>query len=198
MPILITGDSLVEGVGGSDGGWAQSLAAKLHGQQQVSLHGIGGQTSDNLLVRIEPELSRANSPHTVVIAIGTNDSRLRPSLGRNEVPLARFAENVVRLIGLAGAKGARVHFVGLAGVDERLTSPFKPDKIYSNAEMARYDAALRQVAIDNGAMHIPLPGLTRIAGAFADGLHPSDHGHRLIFDAVVRALDGHEERDCPN
>lgn len=186
MALLITGDSFVEGVGGSNGGWAQALAAHLPAGTCITIHGIGGQTSDDLLARIDAELTA--QPDQVIIAIGANDSRWRPSINAHEVPLERFRANIATLAARVREAGGQVSFVGLASVAEHLTTPFKPDKHYRNEDLRRYDAALRDVAAANHAGYIAAPMLGEIESALADGLHPSDHGHDLILQRVLASI----------
>ena len=51
MRVVITGDSFVEGVGSSNGGWAQMLADRMR-EVEVSIFGIGGHTTQDLMKRI--------------------------------------------------------------------------------------------------------------------------------------------------
>ena len=183
--ILITGDSFVEGVGGSNGGWAQLMARSLP-DIAFDIHGIGGQTSDDLLTRLARELEW--QPTLVIVGIGTNDARWRPSLKDHDVPLRRFQKNIERIANTVSATGARLAFVGLTSVDEHRTSPFKPDKFHRNSDIARYDAALHSIAVKRRAVYINGPDLAAVPRALADGLHPSDIGHGLILQAVKVAL----------
>ena len=112
--IVITGDSFVEGVGGSSGGWAQMLADRTK-ELAVSIFGIGGQTSQDLMKRIAGEIGSETA--VVIISIGVNDSRIRPSLRRNEVPIDQFEDNVEKAICAVLEHGASCLVVGLKTVD---------------------------------------------------------------------------------
>ena len=183
--VLITGDSFIEGVGGSEGGWAQRLARE-HGDVAIDIRGFGGHTSDDLVQRLAAELDAG--PSLVIIGIGINDARWRPSIDSHDVPLTRFSRNIEMVAAAVAGIGARCFFVGLTSVDETLTSPYKPDKFHRNRDGARYDARLRTSASKTGASYVDGPDLAAVSDALSDGLHPSDIGHRLILDAVKTAL----------
>ena len=183
--IVITGDSFVEGVGSSAGGWAQRLAHEL-ATHSVAVHGIGGNTSGDLVARIERELEP--NPSVVITGIGINDARWRPSAGSHEVPIEQFAANAEAVIDVVVRRGAALWFVGLTSVDEALTDPFKDDKHYHNATIARYDVRLREIAVRRNVGFIEGPDLASVDGGLADGLHPSDVGHTTVLHAVRSAI----------
>lgn len=184
--VLITGDSFVEGVGGSDGGWAQRLA-RTSSDMTVEIRGYGGHTSDDLLQRVADEL--AYKPTLVIVGIGINDARWRPSLAGHDVPLARFASNIAAIASAVTTIGAESVFVGLTSVDETLTTPYKPDKFHRNSDSARYDATLKSLAGAHAAGYVCGPDLAAVPDALCDGLHPSDIGHGLILRAVKAGLE---------
>ncbi len=181
LRLVITGDSFVEGVGGSNGGWAQMLSRRLT-DISVEIFGIGGHTTRELKQRSADEIG--DDAALVIIGIGINDSRIRPSLGQNEVPLEDFGANVNEIVSNAVRSGAACIVVGLTTVDELQTTPFKEDKIYKNNSMSEFDAVLRTTALNAGASYVGLPSLAAIPDALADGLHPSNTGHRMILESV--------------
>ena len=185
MNIVITGDSFVEGVGVSSGGWAQMLADRTK-ELAVSIFGIGGQTSQDLMKRIAGEIGSETA--VVIISIGVNDSRIRPSLRRNEVPIDQFEDNVEKAICAVLEHGASCLVVGLTTVDEARTSPFKEDKIYQNKSIAAYDEVLRLKSHELNVGYVTVPSIADEQGALADGLHPSDVGHNRILSVVEPAL----------
>lgn len=184
--ILITGDSFVEGVGTVHGGWAQKFAVKPGCDAEIVIKGIGGQNTADLLARLEDEL--ALQPEIVVVGIGTNDSRWRPSLDRHEIPLAEFRRNLEILIARILERNAMPVLLGLTRVDEALTIPFKEDKIYRNQYLAAYSDNIRYVARALGGTFIAMPELANTPGMLSDGLHPSEPGHRVLLEAVLAGL----------
>jgi lysophospholipase L1-like esterase len=182
--LLIAGDSLVAGVGSSVGGWAQSLGAQT---PNATIIGLPGGTSTDLCVRLGSATGEVGSRSTVIFNVGLNDSRLRPSLARTEVPLDVFRGNVQRLVDLfPGAE--RVSFVGLHRVMESLACPYKQDRYYLNALVTVYDYALREAADAAGASYIDVPGLDGSPELLVDGLHPSDRGYACVLYRVMEWL----------
>ncbi len=88
MRVLVFGDSVVLGTWDSLGGWVDRLKQHYHkryiesgGEEKVQIYnlGIGGEGSQKLLFRIENEIQARwddRWPTAIVIATGTNDSRL--------------------------------------------------------------------------------------------------------------------------
>ncbi len=184
--VLAFGDSFVEGVAATaDHGWAQQLGATTSSDWTIS--GVGGDTTAKLLARA-PDLP-PQAYHTVLIEVGLNDSRYRPSLGGNEVSLQQFRDNLALLIAHFRPSAGRIGFLGITHVDERFTRPYKDDKYHTNEDAAIYDAALREACAANDVDYVPIPKLADTPGLLvADGLHPSDDGHRAIADAVDKYL----------
>jgi len=185
--ILITGDSFVEGVGASGSGWAQQFATEQSSHAKVAVHGVGGQSSADLLTRIDGELAMA--PDIVIVNIGTNDSRWRPSLGGHQVALSDFRRNLETLIARIGQCRAQPVFVSLTRVDEARTDPYKDDKIYRNAYLEIYAEAIADTVPAHGGHVLAVPALATAPGTLSDGLHPSDHGHSLLLVAIRSGLD---------
>ncbi len=184
--LLVLGNSFVEGVGATDTrGWASHLGNHLP-HYRVITGGVGGNTSADLLSRIG-EFSHS-APAVFVIQIGLNDSRWRPSGGRCEVSIDDFRANMTRLLTYISSPAPEQYVLGLTRVDETLTTPFKPDKHYVNRLIEQYDGLLREVATAHAAIYVPLPPLTQAPGLLADGLHPSDAGHRMILRSFLEML----------
>ena len=188
----ITGDSFIEGVGAdAAGGWAHQLSEHFRARgmlDECTIAGIGGHTSRDLVARLPGEM--AQETDVLLVGIGTNDSRYRPSISSNEVPPDAFVENLRQIVDIAEQKWAHTKlFVGLTRVDENMTTPFKPDKIYANAHLAEYDALIRAFAADNqDTYYLEVPRLADTPGALVDGLHPSPLGHRMLCESVVASL----------
>ena len=181
MRILVLGDSFVEGVGSSSGGWAKMLADSRPADD-VTVSGVGGDNTVKLLARTAPFDSQRFD--CVLIEVGLNDSRYRPSKDGSEVPIAEYADNLSTLARYFQERGATVTFVGLTRVDEGVTRPYKEDKHYINTELARYDEVLRKTANACDANYIGVPALADESGMLFDGVHPSEHGHRILVDVI--------------
>ena len=88
--ILVTGDSLVEGIGDTaGGGWAFRLKRAFGKNYKLYIRGCGGHNVLDLQMRFEDELKKF-CPNIVLIQIGLNDSRIRDSLGGERVASAKI------------------------------------------------------------------------------------------------------------
>lgn len=187
MRVLIAGDSFVEGVGATrKNGWAQMLAAASPGHEFV-ISGVGGDNIRTLLERL-----RAMPAHAfglVILQVGLNDSRYRPSLDGHEIPIHEFRRAFHILLALLRHSGSvKLVIVGLTRVDEAKTDPYKDDKHYRNRDIDVFDTELRRLANESGAAFVQPPRLNDDSANLVDGLHPSDKGHQLIFEEVWRHL----------
>ena len=193
--ILITGDSLVEGVGDSQGGWALRIAQEFAESGRFVIRGFGGQNVLNLSGRIAAELAE-HQPSVVMIQIGVNDSRIRDDLGgQNEVEPFRFAEAFKSLleITISFPTVDRVMVIGPPRVDERQTNPYKPNKRYLNQQIETYEAMIEGECQTQGVEFVPIRD--RFAQKerkhlLSDGIHPSDAGHQAIAMEVLPILQG--------
>lgn len=183
--ILIIGDSFVEGVGGTDGGWAQDFARGA-ADSEVVTSGIGGDNTEDLLSRYRAHLSF--EPQLTVVQIGLNDSRYRPSRNGNEISPEQFRSNLISLVRAFRDVPSMVMLVGLTTVDESLADPYKEDKHYKNAQIAKFDEIVRQVAADLEAHYVAGPDLAGGDDLLSDGLHPNDNGHAIILHEVLAAI----------
>lgn len=198
--IMFVGDSFVEGVGDIvQGGWTRRVGHVLAKEGWNSIHkGVGGDNIRSMLNRL-PEDLVSNVPYAVVVQVGINDSRVRPSLGNlNEVPMQEFSAALVTLQAIITRKKiARLFVMGLTPVDEKRTRPYKEDKIYLNRHVRRYEHIIGSFCRLKRHFFVPLFDRFVDAGGAAeltlDGLHPSPKGHELIaklFEASFRGVFG--------
>jgi lysophospholipase L1-like esterase len=185
MKIEVIGDSFVEGVGDNSGGWAARLG-RMPGFEVTSF-GVGGDNTVDLLQRLS---SLGSGADLILVEIGVNDSRHRPSLGDSEIPLADFTSNVKKIAHDLLGKSQRVAFLGLTRVDESRTDPYKDDKHYRNDLIANYDAELIKLAGEGYFEYVPVPNLADDPTLIFDGLHPSSQGHMQLLTAVLAFIDG--------
>ena len=169
-PLLIVGDSLVQGRNATGlHGWAQ-MAAEAH--RGVEIIGAGGLRLRGLRRRLQPEV--LEGLQCLVIAVGINDSR--------EQAPETFAAVLREILGLVPASVRRRAVVGLTSVDE--SSPFVRAKGFANADIARHDEVLRAEAARAGFDVVDVPDLAADPANLDDGIHPSDRGHALLHAAV--------------
>lgn len=211
MRLLFFGDSITQGFWDMKGGWAQRLINQYHndyiagmlkdpdfdGTEAFNL-GVSGNTVDDLLDRFESETTVRrwkDDPLVVVIAIGINDSRLQQN--RAVADVYEFQEKLEKLLAQAENLADGVLCVGLSGVDETQTNPWKYSSRgaqWSNTRINAFEDTVKQVAQHQGIPFVPihdqfLAALEAGHQLLSDALHPNEAGHQLIAELVKPALD---------
>ena len=210
MRILIFGDSIAQGFFDSRGGWAQRLASNLHiktanamkhGEDfYVEVHNIGisGDTIDGLTNRLKSDMERRRlykEPELIIIAIGTNDAILKDNKAVEDV--YEFQEKVERLIDMTTDMTDKVLFVGIPPVDESQTDPWlfsSTGKQWKNNRLDLFEDTIKQAAELKDVEFVPVfnkffETMEKGYELHADGLHPNDAGHELIYKLVKLKLD---------
>lgn len=187
--VLFLGDSHTEGVGASDPRYAfVKKAIHLAGTYNFSLTnyvnaGIGGQTSSQMLARIDPLLT--SDVGLLVLGAGANDAKVA-----NNLP--QYASNMLEMIARARAKGIPVVLFGV---------PPKEATVVENTEtylpnIDRYNTWLRFTAQEKGIPFADIyPALVdtsnwMLRAEFADTptRHMNDAGHNLVAQLVSAAM----------
>lgn len=199
MRVLVFGDSITQGYWDTEGGWVDKLRkyySKLQvqdfskDQPTVFNLGITADDSRHILTRAKAETGARTGYGTqpiCIIQIGVNDSCTEPTL--NRVPLEEYKSNLEKLIALLVPITHKVIFVGMAACDETRTTPVSwGEYYYTNKHIKAYEDQMKAVA---KAASIPfVPVFDEFAKAMqnhellADGLHPNNHGHEVIFEIV--------------
>lgn len=173
--ILILGDSFVEGVGATDHqGWAQAIAKRT----PCHIIGRGGYTSTQILSCL-PDM-----PFTkTIVQIGTNDALYRCDAKATQGTHISLARNI-RTLAAHAATAADILFVGLLFCDEARSVLYRPNRAYYNADLAAFSDVIATTCAEIGAPFVSLDNIPRKPDLLADGIHPSDIGHREIFQHV--------------
>jgi acyl-CoA thioesterase-1 len=173
--ILFLGDSLTEGYGVAKDEAYPALVEKALHQEGYAVQainaGISGSTTSSGLSRLRWHLKA--KPDILVLALGAND-------GLRGVPVASIRKNLSDVLALAAEQKIPVLFIGM-----------KAPPNYGAAYTRAFDALFQELARQYHAAFLPFL-LDRIAGESrlnqADGLHPNADGHRLMAQAVAKAL----------
>lgn len=191
MNICIFGDSIVWGeTDTSYGGWAQriKLFALRRNKDNVYVLGVPGDTSHDLLVRIQGEAIARNA-EKIIVAIGINDCQFVKSSEENRVSEEDFLNNLEKIFQIAESITSDVSFISLTRVDEGKTTPisWNNDKYYFNKTIDRYDHILHSFCNERGISLIDINDCVR-EGDLGDGLHPGERAHKRIFQKVVDTI----------
>jgi lysophospholipase L1-like esterase len=206
MRVLVFGDSITQGFWAVDGGWVERLRRHYdalaledleHNRQpEIFNLGISGDTTRNLLDRIEQETKVRRWPGSrlvVVIAIGTNDDLFEHD--KRWVSPEEFAANLEKIITILSPLADGLLFVGNPACDEAKTTPVSwADCYYTNDELAKSEQLIERVTRQHELSYVPIfeafkHRLDAGEDLLVDGLHPNDAGHQFIADMVLPELD---------
>jgi acyl-CoA thioesterase-1 len=175
--ILVFGDSISAGYGLArvEQGWVALLQTRLKEQEygyQVINASVSGETTAGGLARL-PRALDLHHPAIVVLELGGND-------GLRALPVAPMRANLVRMVDLATAAGARVLLLGM-----RMPPNYGPD--YTE----RFRLVYSEVARDKKLPLVPFllndialsPSLMQ-----ADGVHPNELGQPKLLANVWPSL----------
>jgi len=163
--IIAFGDSLIEGVGASEGNDFISLLSREIGQPIINV-GISGNTTRDGLKRIGKDVL-SKDPKIVIISLGGNDYLKR-------VPKDETFENLENIITQIQNKGAVVLLLGVRGGILR----------------DNYEKDYRNTAERLGAGYVEniLDDIIGDTSLMYDALHPNDTGHKIIADKILPVL----------
>ncbi len=138
MRILFFGDSITQGFWSSEGGWVELIRKHYDGlalqdlkhnkQPEIFNLGISGDTTRNLLERIELETKVRkwpNDPLIVVVCIGTNDDLFEN--GQQYTTAQEFEKNLGKIIEILQPISDGQILVGNSACDESKTTPITKD-----------------------------------------------------------------------
>jgi acyl-CoA thioesterase I len=175
--ILVFGDSISAGYGLArvEQGWVALLQTRLK-EQEYGYHvinaSVSGETTAGGLARL-PRALDLHHPAIVVVELGGND-------GLRALPVAQMRANLVRMVDLATAAGARVLLLGM-----RMPPNYGPD--YTE----QFRLVYSEVARDKKLPLVPFllndialsPNLMQ-----ADGVHPNELGQPKLLANVWPSL----------
>ena len=162
--IVAFGDSLIYGVGSTEGHDFISLLSQRIGQPIINL-GVNGNTTTDGLTRIGKALDK--DPKIVILLLGGNDY-LR------KVPADKTFENLALMVNAIQKQGSMVLLLGVRG---GLLTDIFADRFEAFAEA-------------NKVAFVPnvLDGLIAKNKYMSDAVHPNDAGYKEIADKVEPVL----------
>lgn len=177
--ILLLGDSITEGWGNTTL-WQERFPAL-----SVVNFGIGGDTTANLLWRLENGELGSLKPRIVVLMIGTNN------LGRNEDDPPKVVDGVQAIISLLHSRlpGTKIFLLGVPPADQEPKTKMRKRIAETNRRMKRnLDDGHSILFHDLGPVLLEADG--RISPeVMADFLHPTPAGYKRIADVIFPKID---------
>jgi lysophospholipase L1-like esterase len=180
-----------------------SLSGAIHDGRQVINAGRGGDTTQDLLARLEDEVL-AREPDLVVLLAGTND-RLN---SKKALPLAKYAENLKELVRTITARGTKLLLVTVPPVHEPYLVGRHGAAFYAEegpgARIVAVNAVIHRVAREHRVPVVEYFAAVENAGGASeecgslirnvansgspDGVHPTDAGYRLLGNMVAEVI----------
>ncbi len=205
MIIFIFGDSITEGLWDSKGGWADRIKAFVQSEEvksgiknyhEVYNLGVDGNTTKQLIERFETETKVRLWPAeecAFIFAIGTNDTLHRNNQEFESTP-EHYEAELNKLIELAKKYSSKIIFIDLLPVNENLTNPLissSSGKCYTNERISEFNKVLYEVC-DSHSLSCIKTSEKYLKQDYkmllADGIHPNDQGHEVIFNLVVERV----------
>lgn len=162
--IVAFGDSLIEGVGASEGNDLVSQLSKKIGEPIINL-GVAGNTTEQGLARVDRIAEY--KPKVVLVLLGGNDF-LR------KVPKAETFKNLDAIVTKIQSTGAVVVLLGIQG--GVLGDPYENE--FENLAQLKGTAYVSNV----------LEGLFGDSRYMADSVHPNDVGYAKIVERIYPEL----------
>lgn len=158
--------------------------AERYAHRRAAAFGIPGDTTDNLLWRVQEGRELAGlAPKVVVVLIGTND------LTQTRRTPARIAEGVLAIVAAvrAAVPNSRVLLLGVFPRDARPGSAFRASIRAINAALAPANDGARVRFLDlESAFLAPDGSIPR--DVMGDGLHLTAKGYRLWAERIEPLL----------
>jgi len=194
--VAFLGDSITAN-GANYGGYCRLVVQGLKTKGiwvEPVLAGVSGQTSADMLARLETSVLR-HRPDWVVVAAGVNDIwhgdptvkigvfQPKPGMG---VKLDAYKKNMTAIVDRCSQAGARVILTTITPIREE--PEFK-----LNVKARTYNAFLLQLAVErnlpiadlHGALFAEIAKGIRVT---SDGVHPHDAGNRIMAKGLLQAM----------
>ena len=171
--LLFLGDSITEG-------WGNNAAWQKHYAPQKAVNlGIGGDTTQNVLWRLENGEVEGLAPKAVVVMIGTNNFGLHGDTPKDVV------RGVVAVVGSVRKKlpKAKVLLLGIFPRDANPKAEIRNSLKKVNAEIAGLDDRKSVRFLDIGARFLAADG-SLPKETMPDALHLSEKGYEIWAEAM--------------
>ncbi|MCE9565604.1 MAG: GDSL family lipase [Planctomycetes bacterium] len=179
VDVVFLGDSITQGWSG-DGA---PVWKKRFEPLKAANYGIGGDTTREVLYRLNDGILDGIKPKAVVLMIGTNNFGLP---GDSVADTVKGVETVVASI-RKKAPDAKVLLIGIFPRDKAADTPFRKKIAEANGAIAKIADGKAVVYLDIGKKFLADDG-TLPAEVMPDALHLSEKGYGIWADAIEEPL----------
>jgi lysophospholipase L1-like esterase len=198
---LFFGDSIIYGeYDGLSGGWVDILKRYCHTRyhenaKEVNVFnlGIGGETTDGLLNRLDVEAKARKSPleNVIFISYGANDLAIIDK--KQLVHPEKFKENLKTAVSKAKEITEKVFLISVLPVSKRIDGvTVASGKLRTNETVMAYNHIISEIASISNTEYIDLCTifLEDTENLISrDGVHPNADGYKLISELVKPVID---------
>jgi len=179
VDVVFLGDSITQGWSGA----GAPVWKKQYEPLKAANYGIGGDTTREVLYRLNDGILDGIKPKAVVLMIGTNNFGLP---GDSVADTVKGVEAVVATI-KKKAPGAKVLLVGIFPRDKAAGTGFRKKIIEANEALAKIADGKAVVYVDIGKKFLTDDG-TLTPEIMPDALHLSEKGYSVWADAIDEPL----------
>lgn len=167
--IIAFGDSLIEGVGATEGMALPDQLSRKWGRPVINA-GVAGETTRDGLARIDTVLEDTH-PRIIILSLGGNDFL-------KKIPRDETEKNLGRLIEKMQARGAMVMLLG----------------VRSGIIGGGFDDEFEALSDRYGTLYVEdiLSGIFGDSRFMSDPVHPNNQGYGIIADRIARAFEERE------
>lgn len=201
--IYAFGDSITYGawdMGSS--GWAAQFRLYLDKRRSVPTYyfyplGIHGETTAGLVKRFETEFEARrrhdDDSYTFIFAYGANDASWLTDKQQFKESIENYEQNLTGIINRAHSVNGTIYCLDITPVNEEYSAGLvKKNKSCLNRFVDLYNERLEEIVRTNDVSIIRVNQLFKDHGEskllVADGLHPNEAGHDIIFQQVKQTL----------
>lgn len=163
--IICLGDSITYGVGATHSKGYPSVLEKLLGVNVINA-GVGGDTTEDALVRLESDVLKRD-PRLVVVELGGNDFL-------KKVAMRHTLRNLEEIIMRIQEQGAMVVLCDTSSL----------------FAMRAYRREFEKLARETGSLFVPklLEGILENPNLKSDYIHPNNAGYEIVAQRIYQAI----------
>lgn len=198
---LFFGDSITYGeYDGILGGWVDYLKRFCHSKyynenaEEVNIFnlGIGGETTDGLLKRIQLETEMRKSPdeNLVFLFYGANDLAIKEN--KTVVSIPNFEANLQKAIEIAKETTEKIFLISILPISEKVDNVLlSSGKIRTNKSVVLYNQSIKKMAKKNKVTYVDIHTVflnNKEKFISKDGIHPNEKGYEFIAQNIQPIL----------
>lgn len=198
---LFFGDSITYGeYDGVFGGWVDilkryALQKYNEGANELILFnlGIGGETSEGLVRRIQNEMTARNSEDGNIIFIGYGANDLAVKDQKQIVNSEQFKANIEKAIQEAKVFSKEIYLVSILPISDKINGEISvTGKIRTNEDVLVYNQILKDIVAENSLSYIDFHSAfleDKEILLSKDGVHPNEKGYGMMAEIAIPIIE---------